>query len=110
MFKIVVGFWFGCITVAGMLMPFEYQPGAIFDGRSVILSLSALFGGAVSAGVSVLIAGTYRIYLGGPGIWAGLGTIIFCSLAGLLFRRLYKGRPESIGLLQLLEIGVDNSY
>lgn len=104
--SILTGCWFGLIAVAGMMMPFVYQPGAIFDGRSIVLALSGLFGGGISSVFSVIIAGSFRAYIGGPGVWAGIATIIFCTAAGLFFRRIYQNKPEEIKLLSLLFIGI----
>ena len=104
--KATTGLWFGLIAVAGMMMPFEYQEGAIFDGRSIILPLSGLFGGGISALVSAILAAAYRSYLGGPGIWAGLATIAGCTAAGLAFRKIFNNRPEEIKYYFLLLIGV----
>ncbi|MFO7999319.1 MAG: PAS domain S-box protein [Bacteroidales bacterium] len=102
----LLGLWFGLIAVAGMLMPFVYSEGAIFDGRSVILALAGLYGGWLPALISAVIAGSYRIFLGGAGMWAGLATIVFCSMAGLFFRWRYANQPERIDLLSLYGIGV----
>jgi hypothetical protein len=40
--SILTGTWFGLIAVAGMLMPFVYKPGVIFDGRSIVLALAGV--------------------------------------------------------------------
>lgn len=102
----LLGLWLGVIAVAGMMMPFVYFEGAIFDGRSVILALAGLYGGGLPVLISVVIAGSYRIFLGGAGMWAGLATIVFCSLAGLFFRWRYSNQPERIDLLSLYGIGL----
>lgn len=106
LFKVLSGLSFGFIAIAGMMNPFEYQPGAIFDGRSIVLTLAGLFGGTISTIISVILAGIYRVWIGGPGIWAGLATIVFCSLTGLFFRSKYKSLPQNIKPLNLLAIGV----
>jgi PAS domain S-box-containing protein len=105
-FKVATGIWFGLIAVAGMLMPFVYGPGVIFDGRSIVLSLAGLFGGGIPALISAVIAAAFRIYIGGSGVWAGVATIITCSLTGLLFRKLYKQNPENINIPSLFGIGI----
>ena len=46
----------GLIGVIGMLVPIEVSPGVIFDARSVLLSMTGLFGGALVGGVAALIA------------------------------------------------------
>ena len=57
--KIVSGGLFGGICVIGMMMPLDVASGVIFDARSVILSMSGLFGGPIVGGVAAVIAGGY---------------------------------------------------
>lgn len=100
------GLLFGLVAVAGMLIPLKYAPGIIYDGRSIILAMAGLFGGGVVTLVSVVVAGTYRAYLGGNGIWAGLATIIACGMVGLALRRSCGNLPERLGILQLYGFGI----
>ena len=104
-YQLLQGTWFGAVAIAAMMMPYAYSTGVIYDGRSVILTLAGLFGGGYTALVSVLMAGAYRIYLGGSGIWAGLATILFCSLTGLFFRQLFKNKLENIRFIRFVVIG-----
>ena len=97
---------FGGIVVAGMNIPVNYEPGIIYDGRSIIMVLSGLFGGGIVSLITIFIAGVYRTFIGGIGVYAGVATIISCGLVGLLFRRLYKNKPESISPLVLWLIGI----
>lgn len=103
---VLKGLLFGLVAVAGMLVPFNYAPGIIYDGRSIVLSLAGLFGGGVVTAVSVAVAGAYRASLGGDGIWAGLATIIASGTVGLAFRRFTGYRPEELGMLQLYGFGM----
>jgi len=73
--KVCLGLLFGGVTIAGMMMPLHYAPGIIFDGRSIVLTLAGLFGGGICAAIAAVLAGAYRAFLGGAGIWAGLATI-----------------------------------
>ncbi len=95
-FQIISGVWFGLVAIASMMMPYEYSPGIIYDGRSIILTLAGLWGGGYTVIVSVLISGVYRIFLGGAGIWGGLATVISCGSVGLLFRIKLKNRLREI--------------
>lgn len=106
LYQLSQGVWFGAVAIAAMMMPYSYSPGVIYDGRSVVLTLAGLWGGGYTAVVSVLMAGAYRIYLGGSGIWAGLATILFCSFTGILFRQLFKGKLEKIQFIRFIVIGV----
>jgi PAS domain S-box-containing protein len=104
--KIVGGILFGTIAVAAMKMSVHYNDGVIYDGRSIVLALSGLFGGGVAGIISVLIAGLYRIYLGGAGIWAGTATIIISALIGFTFRLLHHSKPELLKIPVLFGMGV----
>ncbi|MFA3783901.1 PAS domain S-box protein [Melioribacteraceae bacterium 4301-Me] len=106
LFKIISGIIFGCLAIIGMRIPFYYSPGIIYDGRSIILVLAGLFGGGTSAIISVIIAGAYRLGIGGSGVWAGLSTILGTAVTGLLFRRLYKNKIDRISILSLYVVGV----
>ncbi|MGQ7871217.1 PAS domain S-box protein [Sunxiuqinia sp. sy24] len=104
-FRTLAGLLFGLIALIGMNMPVHFQPGIIFDGRSIILALAGLFGGSFVAGIVTIIAVTYRMILGGIGIWAGSATIIVSALIGLAFRRYHNNKPENIKPLLLLGMG-----
>ena len=105
-FQVISGIWFGLVAVAAMMMPYEYGPGTIYDGRSVVLTLAGLWGGGYTVILSMLIAGIYRIYIGGTGIWAGLATIVFCSAVGLLFRLKLKDKLSELKFSVFWIIGV----
>ena len=105
-YRATAGLLFGVITIIGMNMPVSYQPGIIYDGRSIVLSLAGLFGGGIVSSIATLLALSYRFYLGGAGVWAGTATIIFSALTGLFFRRIYKNKPENISGFHLLLMGL----
>lgn len=96
LYQLILGLAFGIIAVLGMIMPFEYESGIIFDGRSIIVGLAGLYGGGISAAVAAGVSGAYRIYLGGAGVYAGVATVIVSGTLGGGLRYLYKNRPQSI--------------
>jgi two-component system cell cycle sensor histidine kinase/response regulator CckA len=104
--KVLAGLLFGGLAIVAMNIPFHYSPGVIYDGRCVVLTLAGLFGGGIAAAISVALAGAYRAYLGGPGVWAGVAAILLCSMVGLAVRRVYNNRPESVGPLALYGVGI----
>ncbi|MEJ5300107.1 MAG: PAS domain S-box protein [Thermodesulforhabdaceae bacterium] len=104
--KLATGISFGVIAVAGMVFPVHYAPGIIYDGRSIIMTLAGLFGGGVTTAVAATIAIAWRVFLGGPGVWAGVASIVASGLVGLIFRRACDNRPEKVGILRLFLIGV----
>ena len=83
--KILQGITFGLIAVIAMLRPFEFIPGVLFDGRTVILSLCALFFGPVSGIIAAIIAIITRIILGGEGTLVGVLFIISSTLIGIFY-------------------------
>jgi PAS domain S-box-containing protein len=104
--KVLAGLLFGGMAIVSMNMPFHYRPGVIYDGRSIVLTLAGLFGGGIASAVSVALAGAYRAYLGGPGVWAGVSTILLCSMVGLAVRRVCRNNPESLGPVALYGVGI----
>lgn len=71
-YQAIQGLWFGAVAVLAMMMPFEYHTGAFYDGRSVVITLAGLWGGGLPVIISAVMAGVYRAYMGGVGIWAGI--------------------------------------
>lgn len=78
------GALFGAAAVLGMLRPLTLWPGLIFDGRSVVLSLCALFFGPWAGVPAALLTGGYRIALGGVGVPMGLVVIAASTVIGLV--------------------------
>lgn len=104
--RLAAGVIFGLLALASMMTPLRFAPGIIYDGRSVILSVAGFIGGPAAGGVAAVIAGAYRIWLGGAGMAAGVCVILEAAGFGVLFHRLrLKGegweRPERLFLLGL---------
>lgn len=104
-YNILVGILFGAIAIAGMNIPLYYEPGIIYDARSVVLVLSGLFGGWLASVVAILMAGAFRLFIGGIGVIPGIITIATCAIIGLSFRKFYHDRPENLSLLTLWLLG-----
>jgi PAS domain S-box-containing protein len=104
--RIFSGFLFGLVAVAGMINPFNYEPGVIFDARSMVVSMAGLFGGPLTAAISILIAGSYRLWLGGTGALTGFGVIFTSAALGVGYYYLRQRRPEVIGSLYLFVFGI----
>lgn len=83
--KALQGLLFGLVSVIGMVFPFVYSEEILFDGRSIVLSLCALFFGHVPALIASVMAAVCRIYLGGSGVIHGIILIFVSSLIGILF-------------------------
>ena len=104
--QILAGILFGGVAVAGMMQPLNYAPGVIFDGRSMVVSMAGLFGGPITAGISTLIAGGYRLGLGGTGALTGFGVIFTSAALGVGYHYLRRKNPAVIKPLYLFVFGV----
>ncbi|TVQ67963.1 MAG: PAS domain S-box protein [Balneolaceae bacterium] len=105
--QLLQGLLFGAIALVAMIYPFTYAEGIIFDGRSVVLSIGTAFFGPLTGAVSILMAGAYRVHMGGDGVVMGLMTILFSFLIGLIFYHVKKRSPGGrMSTRQLLSMGV----
>lgn len=73
--QLIAGLLFGIVAMIGMVLPVQYSPGLIFDGRTILLGTVGLFGGGLAAAVAAGLTGLLRIWQGGVGLWMGLATI-----------------------------------
>ncbi|HPJ38312.1 MAG TPA: histidine kinase dimerization/phosphoacceptor domain -containing protein [Spirochaetota bacterium] len=106
LFKIYSGILFGAISIVAILNSFQLEPGLVFDGRSIIISISGFFGGPIAAIVSGLMAASYRIWLGGPGMNMGIAVITEAAAAGIVYHYLRKRKPHMIQFIHLFVFGL----
>ncbi len=92
---ILQGLLFGGSAVLGMLRPLNMGPGLIFDGRSVMVSLCALYFGPWAGIISSAMTVACRILIGGAGLLTGILVILSSVLIGLLVRGLLKLEVKS---------------
>ncbi len=78
------GVLFGSAAVFGMLKPLNFGPGLIFDGRSVMLSLCALFFGPLAAIFAALPVAVFRLMMGGSGVVMGVLVVLSSTGIGLI--------------------------
>ncbi len=83
--EIFQGLLFGIIAIIGMIFPYHFDKGIIFDGRTIVLSLCSYFFGPLSGRIAAVLALTYRIVLGNSGIIMGVSTILSAFLVGTIF-------------------------
>ena len=86
-YPVISGVLIAAICFAVMSLPLRLQQGITYDTRSILISVTAFIFGPIPAAITAAAAAGYRIYIGGPGIWAGLATILSSALIGLLWRR-----------------------
>ncbi len=100
--KLLQGALFSVTVVTGMLYPFVYAPGIIFDGRSIVISICTLFFGPAAGIMTAATAGITRILIGGGGTTIGLFVIFSSFLAGFFFQRnqnRFKINPKNLYLM-----------
>ncbi|WP_169543614.1 ATP-binding protein [Sneathiella aquimaris] len=100
-----LGLLFGLISIIGMMVPFEVAPGIFFDGRTIILALSGLFGGYIGGTIAMVMAGGYRLWLGGDGAMVGVLSIIIATGCGCALRVYVHGKTEKVTVWMLLGLG-----
>ncbi|NMZ70117.1 PAS domain S-box-containing protein/diguanylate cyclase (GGDEF) domain-containing protein [Pseudomonas peli] len=103
---ISAGVLFGLVCIMGMAMPLTLADGLIFDGRTVVLSMAAFFGGPLVAVIAGGIAALFRWWLGGIGVMPGVLNVLMPILMGLLYRHLHRRGWLPFNVLALLIFAV----
>ncbi len=96
----------GLVTVAVMVASMELRPGLVFDTRSILLAVSGLFFGTTPTVIAGLLAGAYRLHMGGGGTAMGLAVIASSCAIGIAWRHLRKRDLSSIPWWELYLLGV----
>ncbi|MDR3570146.1 MAG: PAS domain S-box protein [Syntrophobacteraceae bacterium] len=97
---------FGGAAVVGMLRPLILGPGLIFDGRSVMVSLCALYYGPLATAIATLMASACRVAIGGTGTVTGLLVIVSSAGIGLMARLRLKPEKEPPSASRLYLFGL----
>ena len=107
--KVLLGLLIGGFTVLIMLNPWKIEEGLFFDTRSVLLSVSGVFYGAIPTLLAGMIAAIYRISVGGSGVYAGVLTIVVTVTLGLAWKYIRGYLPRMSKYLEfyLLGLGAD---
>ena len=104
--KILTGFMLGLIGIFLMFTPWTLSPGIVFDTRSIMLAISGLFFGGIPTLIAMIITATYRIYMGGAGMWMGIAVIFSSGIIGLLWRRFFPPKKIKKPIINLLLLGL----
>ena len=92
------GILFGLLVIAVMIYPVRIMPGVMFDSRSIVVSISGLFGGPVAATICALFAIVFRIVQGGAGATAGVVGILASGAIGVGYYYIRKKHPNAMKL------------
>ncbi len=99
------GILLGGIGLAVMSTPWVLQDGAIFDTRSVVLSIGGLFFGAVPTLIAIIITGCFRFFQGGIGALTGVAVILTSGLIGIVWQRKRGKNLAQISAFELYLFG-----
>ena len=104
--KIFIGFILGCIGIVLMLTPWTLYPGLVFDTRSIMLSVSGLFFGAIPTIIAMIITSLYRVFMGGDGMWMGIAVILTSGTIGILWSNFKLKNSKIIKHKELIYVGL----
>jgi diguanylate cyclase (GGDEF)-like protein/PAS domain S-box-containing protein len=103
---ILQGILMGSAAIIGMINPFIVAPGLIFDGRSIILSVTALFLGPLTSIIAGIMAIAFRINQGGAGVVTGILVIFAAVTIGNLFNLRNKRKNIEVTIKMLFYMGI----
>jgi len=104
--KVLIGAVIGAIGIVLMLTPWTLVPGITFDTRSVMISISGLFFGAIPTLIAMIIDIAFRWYIGGDGVWMGMMVILLSGSVGILWRNIRPGWMYGNSFKELLLMGI----
>lgn len=104
--KILMGVVVGAIGIFLTFNPWTYQPGYSLDFRTVLLSISGLYLGAVPTLVAIVMMGVFRYFAGGELMLIGVILVVSSGLLGIGWRYLLQKRGIANSLLSLFMLGL----
>ena len=87
-YKISLGLCTGAAGLVIMTTAVQFG-GAIFDTRTILLSVTGMFFGFIPTAVAGTIMSIYRLWIGGAGVYTGVLTIITTSAIGILYNKYF---------------------
>lgn len=104
--QLVSGLILGAIGVAIMLNPWAFGHGIVFDTRSILLCISGFFFGFIPLSLVVIVTGTFRLIIGGTGMWIGLAVIISSGGIGLAWQYFLRNKARHPKTSELYLLGI----
>jgi PAS domain S-box-containing protein len=100
------GLFIGCIGIIIMSISFMLEEGIIFDTRSILIGVTALYFGRNTAFLTALVLVLYRLFLGGAATWTGILVICVSAVIGLLWRKQFNPRQDRFDWFNRLIFGL----
>lgn len=100
---VVTGLVFGGLSVTLMIARIHVGDGVYLDARAIPLALVGLFEGGPAVAIAAIVAGSYRLSLGGAGAVAGTSAIAAIAVVAWLAHRWARrdGRVKTVHALML---------
>lgn len=104
--KAPLGIIIGLIGVIVMQTHWTLESGAIFDTRSILVSVSGLYFGPIPTIIAMIITSLFRLYQGGIGALTGILVIICTGSIGIIWRYLKKKDLKDLTFWNLYIFGI----
>ncbi|KAA3620517.1 MAG: PAS domain S-box protein [Proteobacteria bacterium] len=104
--SVFIGAASGAVAVITMLNAWIFEPGVVFDTRSVVLGISGLFFGALPAAIAMAMAAATRLHLGGDAAITGTLVILASGCIGIAWRHYRRGALSDASLLEFYLFGL----
>ncbi|MGE4572674.1 MAG: HD domain-containing phosphohydrolase [Candidatus Izemoplasmatales bacterium] len=106
LFDFIFGIVIGLITIFIMINAWQMATGVFFDTRTVMISVTALFFSPITSFIATLVAIAYRIYIGGPGVYAGVLSLITALGVGWVWKNYIQNKLKIHKYLQYYLFGI----
>ena len=103
--QLASGLIVGGIAIVLMLVPVKWEPGIIFDTRTILFGLTGLFFGTVPTVLAMTVAVAYRLNLGGVGTSMGVATIVASGLIGMIWKHYRLRDLEALSIFEMYLFG-----
>jgi diguanylate cyclase (GGDEF)-like protein/PAS domain S-box-containing protein len=103
---LAIGLLFGLGAVISIAFRINVMPGVYIDGRNIMTSLVAVFGGPVATVVTLIVTAAFRLWLGGEGAVSGIAAVLGAGLVGIGFEALRRRHGFALRTTPLFALGV----
>jgi len=104
--NLVSGAILGLIGIIIMSIPFELQEGIIFDTRSILIGLTALYFGIPTTLIAAVMMAGYRLFLGGTAALTGILVISLSVVLGTLWKNYFAPKTSEFNWKNALAFGL----
>ena len=104
--QVPVGFVIGAVGIVVMMTHWTFEPGLVFDMRSVLIGVSGLFFGPFATGIVMAMTSIFRFHQGGFGAWTGIAVILASGAIGIIWRRFRRRSLADLSFGELYVFGM----